>query len=118
MIDVTINTIKTKIDKLTCEFGGQAAAALTGTAYHACNPYRPNGWDAPAVQLDGYILSTGKAQWNFDEFVADCETDGIVIDDDGMYPWENEFEFVAEEKFDLEDEDDLKFVMEEVLVEM
>ena len=108
---LTIDTIKTKIEKLTCEWGGQGNVALTGQAHHECNPNHPHRWMCQAIQIDGDILHTGRALWDFTEFEEQCEEDGVIIDDDGMYPW-NEFDFEACETYNLNDEDDLETIEE------
>lgn len=43
--------------------------------------------------------------------MAGCEADEIVIDDDGMYPWDNEFEFAVDDEFDISDDDDMETVV-------
>lgn len=107
---MTIDAIKTKIEKLTEKFGGQGNVALTGQAYHGCYPDRPYGWNAPAIQIDGNLLHTGTAQWDFDDFEEQCERDGIEIDDASMYPWDNEFDFVVRDTYELDDDDDLETI--------
>jgi hypothetical protein len=100
--------ILSKIEKLTVENGGHGDIACTSEAYHGCWPNRPNGWDAPAVQIQGNMLHEGRACWDFDEHVEEYGEP----EDAGDYPWDNEPEFVINETFDLTDEDDMKFVME------
>lgn len=90
--------IKNRIEKLTMEFGGFENIVVTEQANHACQPHRPNGWDASAIRIDGNLVEIGTVRWDFEDDLEDASD----------YDWEfGQSDFCSDEILDMDDEDDL-----------